>query len=142
VATNLDNAHTEPFHYHRKFWYYCCCSVAQLCGLQNARLPLSFTISWSLVKLMSLESVIPLNHLALCHPLFTCLQSFPASRSFLMNQLFISGVQSIGFNFSISPSNEYSGLIGLISLQSKGLSSVFSNTTVQKHQFFSTQPSL
>ena len=44
-------------------------------------------------------------------PLFTCLQSFPASRSFLMNQLFISGVQSIGFNFSISPSNEYSGLI-------------------------------
>ena len=51
------------------------------------------------------------------------------------------------FNFSISPSNEYSGLIsirkiGLISLQSKGLSRVYSNTTVQKHQFFSTQPSL
>ena len=44
-------------------------------------------------------------------PFFTCLQSFPASRSFLMNQLFISGGQSIGFNFSISPSNEYSGLI-------------------------------
>ena len=58
-----------------------------------------------------------------------------------MSQFFISGGQSISFSFSISPSNEYSGLIsfrrtGWISLQSKGLSRVFSSTTVQKHQFF------
>ena len=61
---------------------------------------------------MSIESVMPSNHLILCHPLL-CLQSFPASGSFLMSQLFASGDQSIGasFSFSISPSNEYSGLI-------------------------------
>ena len=73
-------------------------------------------------------------------PFSSCLQSFSASGSFQMSQFFASGCQSIGFSFTISPSNEYSGLIslgltGLISLQSKGLSRVFSNTTVQKHQF-------
>ena len=78
----------------------------------------------------------------------TLLQSFPASGSFPMSQLFAPGGQSIGhFSFSISPSNEYSGRIsfrwtGWISLQSKGLSWIFSNTTVQKHQFYSTQLSL
>ena len=88
-----------------------------------------------------------------CHPAFwspvipfcSCLQSFPASGSLLMNWLFALAIAS--FSFSISPSNEYSGLIsfritGWISLQSKGLSRVFSNTTIQKHQFFSAQPSL
>ena len=107
---------------------------------------LSFTIYWSLLKLMSTESVMPPNHLV---PFSSCLQSFPASGSFLMGWLFTSGGQSIG-HFSISPSNEYSGLIsfridllaGLISLQSKGVSRVFSNTTVQKHQFSGTHPSL
>ena len=64
-----------------------------------------------------------------------------------MSQFFTSGGQSTGFSFNISPSNEYSGLISfrmdwLDSLQSKGLSRVFSNTTDQKHQFFRTQPSL
>ena len=64
-----------------------------------------------------------------------------------MSQLFTSGGQTWSFSFSISPSNEYSGLISfridcLISLQSKGLSRVFSSTTVQKHQFFCSQPSL
>ena len=89
-----------------------------------------------------------------CHPTisipivpFSRLQSFPASGSFPVSHFLTSGGQSIGsFSFSISPSNEYSGLIsfrtGWISLQSKGLSRVFSNTTVQKHQFFSTQLSL
>ena len=71
-------------------------------------------------------------------------QSFPASGSFQKSQLFASGGQSIGsFSFSISPSNEHywSPLewTGWVSLQSKGLSKIFSNTTVQKHQFFSAQ---
>ena len=74
------------------------------------------------------------------------LQSFPASGSFPMNQFIASGGQSIGASASVLPINIQCwfplGLTGLISLQSKGLSRVFSNTTVQKHQFFSTQLSL
>ena len=76
------------------------------------------------------------------------LQSFPASGSFLMTHFFTSGGQSIGASASTSvlPMNIEDwlplGLTGLISLQSKGLSRVFSNTAVQKHQFFGTQPSL
>ena len=57
---------------------------------------LSFTISWSLLKLMSIKLVMPSNHLILCLPFSSCLQSFPASGSFLMSQLFVSGGQSIG----------------------------------------------
>ena len=81
-------------------------------------------------------------------PLFSCLQSFPASGSFPVSQLFASGGKSIGASASASVLSMNSqgwfplGLTGLISLQSKGLSRVFSNTTVQKHQFFSSQPSL
>ena len=81
-------------------------------------------------------------------PFSSCLQSFPASGSFLMSYLFTWGGQSIGVSpsASILPMNIQDwfplGLTGLVSLQSKGLSSIFSNTTVQKHQFFSTQPSL
>ena len=77
-----------------------------------------------------------------------CLQSFPASGSFPMSRLFASGGQSIGASSSVSvlPGNIQDlfplGLTSLISLQSKGLSRVFSNTTVQKHQFFGAQPSL
>ena len=111
---------------------------------------LSFTISWSLLKLMSIELVMLSNHLSLCHPLQFCLQSFPASGSFLMNHLFTSGGETIGASASASasvlPTNNQdwfpSGLTSWISLQSKGLSRVFSNTTVQKHQFFSAQLSL
>ena len=90
-----------------------------------------------------------------CHPTISssvvsfsfCIQSFPASRSFLMNHLFASGSQSIGVSASTSvlPMNTQDwslGWIGWISLQSKGLARVFSNTTVQKHQFFGTQLSL
>ena len=72
---------------------------------------LSIANCWSLLKLMSIESVMPSSHLILCHPFFSYLQSFPASGSLQMSQLFISGGQSIGFSFSISSSNEYSGLI-------------------------------
>ena len=64
---------------------------------------LSFTISWSLFKHMSTESVMPSNHLILCRPF--CLQSFPVSGSFLMNQLFTSGDQSIGASASVLPMN-------------------------------------
>ena len=81
-------------------------------------------------------------------PFSSCLQSFPASGSFSMSQFFASGGQSIGVSASTSvlPMNIQDwfplGLTDLISLQSKGLSRVFSNTTVQKHQFFSAQSSL
>ena len=80
--------------------------------------------------------------------LFSCLQSFPASGSFQMSQFFASGGQSIGVSASTSvlPMNTQDwsplGWTGWISLQSKGLSGVFSNTTVQKHQFFGAHPSL
>ena len=64
--------------------------------------PLSFTISQKLFKLMSIESVMPSNHLILCHPLSSGLQSFPASESFLMSQHFTSCDQSIGASASTS----------------------------------------
>ena len=91
----------------------------------------------------------PLNQW--CHPTISSsvvpfsswLQSFPASGSFPMSQFFASGGQSIGVSVSVLPVNIQDwfplGLTGWISLQSKGLSRVFSNTTVQKHQFFGTQ---
>ena len=77
-------------------------------------------------------------------PFSSCPQSFPASRSFQMSPFFASGGQSIGVSASASvlPMNTQDwslGWTGCISLQSKGLSRVFSNTTVQKHQFFSAQ---
>ena len=81
-------------------------------------------------------------------PFFSCLQSFLVSGSFPVSQFFPSGGQSIGASFSASvlPMNIQDwfplGLTGWISLQSEGLSRVFSNTTVQKHQFFSVQLSL
>ena len=81
-------------------------------------------------------------------PFSSCLQSFPASGSFLMCQFFASGGQSIGVSASASvlPMNIQDwfplGWTGWISLQSKGLSRVFSNTTIQKHQFFGAQLSL
>ena len=62
---------------------------------------LSFTISWSLLKLMSIESVMPSNHLIFCFP-FSCLQSFPASGSFPMSHFFTAGGQSIGVSASAS----------------------------------------
>ena len=79
-------------------------------------------------------------------PLFSCLQSFPASGSFLRSQFITSGGQSIEVLASVLSMNIQNwfplGLTGWISLQSKGLSRVFSNTTVQKHQLFDPQPSL
>ena len=124
-----------------------CCSVAKLCpilqprGLQHARLPyLSLSPG-------AFSNSCPLSQW--CHPIisssvvpFSWLQSFPASGSFPMNRLFTSGCQStrVSASTSVLPMNIQDwfplGWTGWISLQSKGLSRVFSNTTVQKHQFF------
>ena len=117
-------------------------------GLQHTRLPCpsptpgassnSGPSSWWCHPTIS-SSVVPFS---------SCLQSFPASQSFLMSRLFISDSQSTGASASasvllINIQDWFPlGLTGLISLQSKGLSRVFSNTTVQKHQFFGTQLSL
>ena len=112
---------------------------------QHTRPPCPITNSRSLPKPMSIESVMPSNHLILCHPLLLLPSIFPASGSFQMSQLFESGGQSIGVSASTSvlPMNTQYwsplGLTGWISLQSKGLSRVFSNTTVQKHQSFGAQ---
>jgi len=100
--------------------------------------------NWSLLKLMSIESVMPSNHLILFAPFSSHRQSFPASRDFSNESaLCIRWPQYWSLSFSISPSNTIQnwfplGLTGLISLQSRGLSRVFSTTTVQKYQFFST----
>ena len=72
---------------------------------------LSFTLFWSLLRLMSIESVMLPNHLILCCTFSSYLQSFPASGSFGVSQLFVSSGRSIGASASASPSNEYSGLI-------------------------------
>ena len=102
---------------------------------------LSITNSRSSLRLMSVEWVMPTNHLI---P-FSHLQSFPASGSFPMSQFFASGGQSIGVSASTSvlPMNIQDwyplGWTGWISLQFKGLSRVYSNTIVQNHQFFATQ---
>ena len=96
---------------------------------------LSITNSWSLLKLMSIELVIPSNHLILCHPLLLLPSVFPSIRVFSDESvLHIRWPKYWSSSFSISPSNEYSGLISF--RIDWGLSRVFSNTTVQKHQFF------
>ena len=114
-------------------------------GLQHTRLSCPSTTPWAC------SSSCPLSRW--CHPAISssaipfssCPQSFPASGSFPMSQFFASGGQSIGLSASTSvlPMNSQDwsplGWTGWISLQSKGLSRVFCNTTVQKHQFFSTQ---
>ena len=100
------------------------------------------------LKLVSIESVMPFNHLILCHTFLLLPSIFPSIRVFSKESvLCIRWPKYWSFSFSISPSNEYSGLISLridwlVSLQSKGLSRVFSNTIVQKHQFFGAQLSL
>ena len=108
---------------------------------------LSITNSQSPLKLMSIESVMPFNHLILYRPLF--LPPIPPSIRVFSNEsvLCIRWPKDWSFSFSISPSNNYSGLIyfridWLDSLLSKGLSRIFSNTTVQEHQSFSAQVSL
>ena len=133
------------------FLIYSCCSVAQLCPIlcnpMECSMP-GFPVLhhlWELAQIRGrwvghptiLSSVVPFS---------SCLQYFPASGFFLMSQLFTSDGQSIGASASVLLMNIQDwfplGLTGLISLLSKGLSRVFSNTTVQKHKFFGTQLSL
>ena len=126
-------------------------SVAQscltLCNPMNCSMP-GLPVHHQLLdlpKLMSIESVMPSSHLILCHPLLL-LPPIPSSIRVFSNEstLHMRWPKYWSFSFSISPSNEHPGLISfrmywLVSLQSKGLSRVFSNTTVQKHQFFGAQ---
>ena len=97
----------------------CCCSVAKLrlFAIPWTAAPepsLSFTVSPSLLKLMSIESVIPFNHLILCHPLLVLPSIFPRIRGFSSEvALQFRWPEDWSFSFSISPCNEYSGLISL-----------------------------
>ena len=109
---------------------------------------LSITNSRSPPKPMSIELVMLPNHLILCHPLLLLPTMIPSIRVFSNESaLHIRWPKYWSFSFNISPSNEHPGLIYFrmdcwISSQPKGLSRVFSNTTVQKHQFFGAQLSL
>ena len=131
------------------FYCICCCSVLSHVQLfvtswpEACKASLPITKSWSLLKPTSIESVMPSNHLALCCTLLLLPSIFPSNRIFSNSWLFTSGGQSIRASASVLPvsiqgwfSLEFTGLI---SLQSKGLSRVFSNTIVQKHQFFYAQ---
>ena len=106
---------------------------------------LSITNPRNSLKLKSIESVMPSSHLILCRPLLLLPPIPPSIRVFPMSQLFAWGGQSTGVSAlaSFLPKNTQSWSplewTGWISLQSKGLSRVFSNTTVQKHQFLGTQ---
>ena len=106
---------------------------------------LSFTISWSLLKLMSTESMMPSNHHILCHPIFLLPSIFPSIRDFSNESALhvrgpkywsLSSASVLLMNIQIW---FHLGLTGLISLKPKGLSKVFSNTTIQKHQLFGIQ---
>ena len=124
-------------------------SVTQLCPTLCDSM--DFTNSQSLLKLKSIESVMLSNHLILCHPLLLLPSIFPSSRvSSNQSVLHIMWPKYWSFSFNLSPSNEYSGLISFRihwfdflavckEMAAKGLSRVFSNTTVQKHQFSGNQ---
>ena len=123
-------------------------SVQSLCRVRLSATPwtaahqasLSIANSWSLLKFMSIESVMPSNYLILCHPLLLLSSIFPSIRVFSSESvLCIRWPKYCSFSLNISPSNEYSGLI---SFRIDWLESPFSNTTVQKHQFFGAQLSL
>ena len=126
--------------------FHCCCSIAKscltLCYPMDSRLPGSSVLHSSPLSQWCYQTIS-----SSVTSFSSCLQSFPASESFPMGWLFISGGQSEGgASASALPMNIQGwfplGLTGLLSLQSKGLSGVFSNTTAWKHQFFGTQPSL
>ena len=122
------------------------CSVVSNSAARQASL--SITNSQRSLKLMSIVSVMPSNHLILCRPLLLPTSIFPSIRVFSNESVLHNRcLKYWSSSFSISTSNKYSGLISfrmdwLISLLSKGLSRVFSNITLQKHQFFGTQLSL
>ena len=134
--------------------YYQFSSVTQscltLCNPRDYNMP-GFPVHHQLPELSQthvIESVMPSSHLILCRPLFLLPSIFPSIRVFSSESLLhMRWPKDWSFSFSISQSNEHSGLISFRMdwfdlLQSKGLSRVFSNTTVQKHQFFGAQLSL
>ena len=141
---------------HRYIYNYihCCFSVTKLHptfqphGLQHARIPCPSLSPGVCLSLCPLSWWCYLTISSSVTPFVFCLQSFPASGSFPMSWLFKSGGQSIRASASASVLPVIIqgwlplGVTGLISLLSKGVSTVFSSTTVQKHQFFGTQPSL
>ena len=131
-------------------WWFSCSVVSDFAAPWTAALQpsLSFTISWSLLKPMSIESVMPSSHL-ICHPLLLPPSIFPSIRVFSRESVLRIRWPKYGsFSISISTSSEYSGMISFrmdwldLLGRSKGLSRVFSNTTVEKHQFFGAQPAL
>ena len=133
--------------------FLCCCSVCKscltLCSPWTGAhwVPVSSTIPQSLLTLLSIESVMPSNHLILCHPLLLPPSIFPSIRVF-SNESALRIQWPKYWSFSFSPSNEFSGLISfridwLVWFPcSPRDSQVLSSTTVLKHQFFSDQPSL
>ena len=143
------------FHEYLNVLQCCCCSVTKWCLTLSNPMDCSmpgFPVHHQLPELAQTHvqrvgDAIQPSHPLLIVPFSSCLQSLPASGSFLMSRLFESGGQSIGASAlaSVLPMNIQEwfplGWTGWISLQSKGLSRVFSNTTVQKSQFFSAQPS-
>ena len=128
-----------------------CCSATKSCRTASPwtaarKASLHITVSWTWLRFMSIELVMLSNHLILCCPLLLLPSIFP-SISIFSNESALHIRWPKDWSISFSPSNEYSELIsfridlqskGLISLQSKGFSRVFSSTTVWKHQFFST----
>ena len=129
----------------------CCRSGTQSCltlliTMDDRQASLSFTISPSLLKLVSIESVIPSSHLILCRPLL-CLSSVCPRIRVFCKELALCIRRPKDWSFSISASNEHSGLISftmdrLNLLAVQGALKSLLNTTVQKHQIFSTQSSL
>ena len=108
---------------------------------------LSFTTSQSLLKLMSIESMMPPSHLSLCCPLLLLPSIFPSIRIFPVSWLLALGGRSIGASASVLPMMNIQGwfplvLTSLISLQCKVLPGVYSRTTVRRHQFFGARPFL
>ena len=123
-------------------------SCPTLCNPVDCQASLSITSSWRLLKFMSVELVIPSNHLIFCCCLLLLPSIFPSIRVFSSESVLpIRWPKYWNFSFSISPSNDYSGLMSLRIdwfdlLAVQGTLKVFSNTTVQKHQFIDAQLSL
>ena len=134
--------------------YHGCCSVAKscptLCDPMDCSTPgspvLHYLLAWICLNSCPLSQWCYLTISSSAAPFSFCLQSFPASESFPRSQLFASAGQSIGASASVFPMNIQGWFIlrltGLISLQSKRLSRVLFSATIEKHQFFGTQPSL
>ena len=132
-------------------WYLLCLFIAQscrtLCDLMDCSTPV-LPVSQSLLRFMSVDSMMPSSHLTLCHQLLILPSIFSSIRVFFNEWIFTSGGQSIRASASASlllmdiQSWFPLGLTDLMSLQSKGLSRVLSNTTIQKHQFFNAKPCL